>query len=195
VASPGTLGQGQPPVPGHPRVAFGSHVDVEALKAARAAGCDQVWARSRFVEQLPQLVAEQVTPPVSYLEGWDSPPHELFLQGVALFNAGQFYRQHDIFEALWMEDRRPIRVLYQGILQVGVGFFHVEEGNYRGAAKMLRRGLARLRTLPPVCQTLDVAALRADARQVHDELLALAPDRFGEFDVARLRGIKLKLVD
>jgi CheY-like chemotaxis protein len=34
-------------------VAYGSHVDVASLKAARAAGCDPVLPRSAFVEQLP----------------------------------------------------------------------------------------------------------------------------------------------
>jgi CheY-like chemotaxis protein len=34
-------------------VAYGSHVDTETLKAARAAGCDPVLPRSKFVEDLP----------------------------------------------------------------------------------------------------------------------------------------------
>jgi DNA-binding NarL/FixJ family response regulator len=39
--------------PAMPRtVAFGSHVDADRLKAARAAGCDRVLPRSRFVEEL-----------------------------------------------------------------------------------------------------------------------------------------------
>jgi CheY-like chemotaxis protein len=33
-------------------VAFGSHVDTETLKKARAAGCDLVLPRSKFVEDL-----------------------------------------------------------------------------------------------------------------------------------------------
>ena len=32
--------------------AFGSHVDNEVLKAARDAGCDVVWPRSKFAEEL-----------------------------------------------------------------------------------------------------------------------------------------------
>lgn len=178
-----------------PIYAFGSHVDTETLKAARQAGCDHVWARSRFVEGLPQVVATAIDPPVTYPEGWDDQPSAAFLQGVALFNAGQFYQQHDVFEKHWMEDQRPIRDLYQGVLQIGVALHHIETGNYRGAVKMLRRGLPRLRTLPPICQTLDVAALRRDARAIHDELIALGPERLGEFDLARLRAVKLRLVD
>lgn len=33
-------------------VGFGSHVDAATLKAAREAGCDLVWPRSKFVEEL-----------------------------------------------------------------------------------------------------------------------------------------------
>jgi CheY-like chemotaxis protein len=35
-------------------VAYGSHVDTATLRAARAAGCDVVLPRSKFVEDLPQ---------------------------------------------------------------------------------------------------------------------------------------------
>jgi CheY-like chemotaxis protein len=38
-----------------PRViAYGPHVEAEALRAARAAGCDPVLPRSKFVEALPR---------------------------------------------------------------------------------------------------------------------------------------------
>jgi CheY-like chemotaxis protein len=37
-------------------VAYGSHVDTATLRAAREAGCDIVWPRSKFVEELPQAL-------------------------------------------------------------------------------------------------------------------------------------------
>jgi hypothetical protein len=37
-------------------VTFGSHVDTEALAAARAAGCDPVMPRSKFSADLPALI-------------------------------------------------------------------------------------------------------------------------------------------
>jgi hypothetical protein len=37
-------------------LAFGSHHDVEALQAARAAGCDEVVARSIMAANLPLLL-------------------------------------------------------------------------------------------------------------------------------------------
>jgi DNA-binding response OmpR family regulator len=42
-----------------PRViAYGSHVDTETLRAARAAGCDEVMPRSQFVERLQRQFTE-----------------------------------------------------------------------------------------------------------------------------------------
>jgi CheY-like chemotaxis protein len=37
-------------------IAYGSHVDTATLRAARAAGCDLVLPRSKFVEELPRLL-------------------------------------------------------------------------------------------------------------------------------------------
>ena len=37
-------------------VAFGSHVNVDRLQAAKQAGCDQALARSAFVKVLPNLL-------------------------------------------------------------------------------------------------------------------------------------------
>ena len=37
-------------------IAFGSHVDTELLAAARAAGCDEVMARSAFFSRVRELL-------------------------------------------------------------------------------------------------------------------------------------------
>ena len=42
-------------------IAFGPHVDVEKLEAARAAGCTEVMPRSRFSAQLAQLLQAALT--------------------------------------------------------------------------------------------------------------------------------------
>ena len=43
-----------------------------------------------------------------------------FQQGVELFNAGEWYAAHDLFEELWHETADPERRSLQGILQVAV---------------------------------------------------------------------------
>ena len=39
-------------------VAYGSHVDTATLRAGREAGCDLVWPRSKFVEELPRVMRD-----------------------------------------------------------------------------------------------------------------------------------------
>jgi CheY-like chemotaxis protein len=44
-------------------VAYGSHVDTDRLRAARAAGCDPVLPRSKFVEELPHALPQWLSVP------------------------------------------------------------------------------------------------------------------------------------
>jgi CheY-like chemotaxis protein len=163
-----------------PIVAFGSHVDTNTLRAARQAGCDHAWARSRFVEELPRLLKDTLHPPTRYVPGWDEPPPAELLHGIEQFNAGEYWECHETLEGLWVADKREVRDLYQGVLQVGVAFHHLQSNNFAGAIKMFRRGLPRLRGLPEVCQGVRVAELAVAARQVHDAALELGPDRLAE---------------
>jgi uncharacterized protein len=167
-----------------PIVAYGSHVDTGLLRSAREAGVDHAWARSRFVSELPDLIREALNPPTRWLAGWDAPPPAGLCRGIAQFNAGEYWECHETLEHLWVAESRPIRDLYQGLLQVGVAFHHIEQRNFPGAIKMFRRGLPRFRALPPVCQGVHVAELAAAARGVHDRAMELGEDRLGELDAA-----------
>jgi predicted metal-dependent hydrolase len=175
-----------------PIVAFGSHVEVETLAAARKAGADHAWARSKLMAELPALVDRHLHPPVVYLAGWDAPLPPKARAGVEAFNHGDYFEQHELFEEAWMAESLPIREMYQGILQVGVAFFQIEQNNWAGALKLFRRGLPRLRSLPPICQGVDIAALRDAAEAIHREVTALGPERLHEFERSKFPKIRLE---
>ena len=174
-----------------PIYAYGSHVETATLAAARAAGADHAWARSRMMAELAAVVDRHLHPPVRYPAGWDDALHPEAAKGVEEFNAGHYFEQHEHFELAWMAEPRPIRELYQGVLQVGVAFLHIQQGNWAGALKMFRRGLPRLRDLPPVCQGIDVASLRAAAERIHREVTALGPDQLATFDQGQFPSLRL----
>lgn len=109
---------------------------------------------------------------------------------VAMFNAGEFFEQHEVLEELWHAEPGPIRELYQGILQVGVGFHHLGNGNYHGAVTLLERGLARLGTVPPDALGLDVAVLTVEASAARERLVELGPARLDQFDRERIPRIR-----
>ena len=103
-------------------------------------------------------------------------------QGIAEFNAGEYYEAHETLEALWMAEPGDRRLLYQGILQVGVGLYHLRRQNYRGALNLLAYGLDKLVRLPHQCLGVEVAALRLAATACREQVLALGPDGLAAFD-------------
>ena len=96
--------------------------------------------------------------------------------------AGEFFEQHETLELLWRAERRDIRYLYQGILQIGVAFHHLRRLNHHGTVYMLTRGPQYLAAFVPRCQGVDVAALLDDAAAALLEVERLGPDRLEEFD-------------
>ncbi len=165
-----------------PIYAFGSHVDTATLQKARKAGADHAWARSRMMEELVAVVDRHLHPPPRQLEGCGDPPSRAAVAGLLAFNQGRFFDQHEYLELAWNEEERPVRDVYQGILQVGVAFLQMERGNRRGALKMFRRGLPRLRGVADVCQGIDVAAVREAAELINRRLSEKEADK--SFDIA-----------
>jgi uncharacterized protein len=117
------------------------------------------------------------------------PPEELpdlVLEGIEEFNRGEFFECHEYLEEAWMQESGRVRYLYQGILQVGVGFYHLENGNWRGATGLLRNGTIRLKEFEPVTLGVDVAKLVRESERCLQELESLGRERISEFDVSQI---------
>ena len=112
----------------------------------------------------------------------DEPPPPALRRGVAQFNCGEYFRQHETLEDLWREELRPIRRLYQGILQIGVALHHIKRHNHHGAVVMLNKGSACLRPFTPACQDVNIADLLASAARILEAVERLGPKHLDEFD-------------
>jgi len=112
----------------------------------------------------------------------DEPPPPQLVEGIAQFNRGEFFEQHETLELLWRAERRDIRYLYQGILQVGVAFYQLRRLNHHGTVYLLTRGPRYLAPFAPRCQRVDVQALIDDAAAALREVERLGPGRLAEFD-------------
>jgi sugar phosphate isomerase/epimerase len=108
------------------------------------------------------------------------------LSGIALFNERQFYECHEDIEHEWHAERGEIRRLYQGILQIGVGFHHALGGNHRGALLLLRDGIDKTSRFMPSCLGIDTARLVRESQACLDALLDLCPERLVDFDPATI---------
>jgi predicted metal-dependent hydrolase len=112
----------------------------------------------------------------------DASPPPLLLEGIAQFNRGEYFEQHETLELLWRAERGEVRKLYQGILQIGVAFHHLRRLNHHGTVYMLTRGSRYLAPFTPRCQGVDVERLLADAAAALAEVERLGPDRLADFD-------------
>ncbi|HTX17545.1 MAG TPA: DUF309 domain-containing protein [Bacteroidota bacterium] len=82
---------------------------------------------------------------------------EKFAQGVALFNSRDFFDCHDVIEEIWMERRGKDRTFFQGIIHVAVGFYHLDNGNFRGSKSQLSKGVAKLEQYRPAYFGVELA--------------------------------------
>ncbi|HEV7677785.1 MAG TPA: DUF309 domain-containing protein [Candidatus Dormibacteraeota bacterium] len=91
----------------------------------------------------------------------DAPPE--LGDGIRLFNEARWFEAHEVLERAWLAEPGPLRNLYQGILQVGVGLHHARRGNVAGGLRLLDRGMSRLGPFEPHRLGVDVTRLVRDA--------------------------------
>jgi uncharacterized protein len=104
-----------------------------------------------------------------------------WLQGIAEFNAGEYYACHDTLEALWMDSIDPDKKFYQGVLQIAVACYHLHNRNWRGAVTLLGEGIGRLPYYQPVYAGIDVARLIGDSSNLLKILQSIGIDGIGDF--------------
>lgn len=75
-------------------------------------------------------------------------PGVIFERGLALFNAGEFFACHEVWEQLWLRSNGREKLFYQGLIQAAVAILHAERGNLRGAVSTWRKARAKLDPLP-----------------------------------------------
>jgi predicted metal-dependent hydrolase len=115
--------------------------------------------------------------------GCQEPPPPELLHGIHQFNQRHYFECHETLEGIWNREPRPIRTLYKGILQVGVGCYHLLRGNYHGAVVKLGSGAAYLEPFAPRCQGVEVARLISDAHRLRARLIELGPEQFRTVDL------------
>jgi predicted metal-dependent hydrolase len=116
--------------------------------------------------------------------------HPRAIEGIELFNRGEYWLAHEALETAWLEERGTIRALYKGILQIGVMYLHIKRRNFRGAAKMYHRSLVWLDPWPEYCRGVNVGQLREDAKMIYQEVIRLGEIGIQEFDDNMLKPIK-----
>ncbi|MDZ8107760.1 MAG: DUF309 domain-containing protein [Nostoc sp. DedQUE12a] len=117
-----------------------------------------------------------------------------FWQGIEQFNSGEFYACHDTLEALWIEAGEPEKSFYQGILQIAVGLYHLENRNWRGAVILLGEGSNRLRRYPSSYGGIDVDELLSQSVALLKTLQQIGADKINAGDLDENQALSLPII-
>jgi uncharacterized protein len=116
-----------------------------------------------------------------------------YLAGIVLFNAGDFFEAHEVWEDLWAESHGDERRFYQGLIQAAVGLCHFSNGNLGGAAKLYRSARDYMDRCPGHFLGLDVPAFWRGMEECFRPLLGpAAPARGARPDPALVPAIRLE---
>lgn len=116
---------------------------------------------------------------------------DLFMRGVEEFNREFFFEAHDVWEELWMETTGSHRLFYQGLIQTAVGFYHLSNGNYRGACSQFGKALEKLDQYLPSYHGIDTASLVKRVRRCLSAVEELRNKGGGPFDASLIPRIEL----
>lgn len=171
-----------------PVLGIGNHVTGGKGGQAVAAGVTSVMGQDELAARLQEWVKRhaRVWDENYYTalnKGCQQPLPELAREGIRLFNQREYWEAHEVLERAWIEAKgQPIGEVYRAILQVGVAYYQIQRGNYRGALKMFLRSIQWLDPLPDECQGINIAQLKADAAAARVALEALGAERIAEFE-------------
>src|SRR5262245_32211929 len=94
-----------------------------------------------------------------------------YLRGIELFNAGQFFESHEVWEEIWLKAEGAERDLLSALIQSAAAFHHFQRGNLMGASSVYRRARGKLETLPRNILRLDTQDFAEQIGQFFDTVL------------------------
>ncbi|HEY4769249.1 MAG TPA: DUF309 domain-containing protein [Myxococcales bacterium] len=79
-----------------------------------------------------------------------NPPWQALARGAELFNLGQYYEAHEVWEELWLTLEDEPRLFVQGLIQVAAASHKAFAQNQPvGCVKLLTTALEKLEPAPP----------------------------------------------
>lgn len=88
------------------------------------------------------------------------------------FNQKDFFECHEILEDIWFDVRDNTRDLYQGLLHIAVGFYHLtKKNNFKGTIIQLTKAEKKLDKFPESAQGIDLAKLLKQIKSIEKRLI------------------------
>jgi predicted metal-dependent hydrolase len=100
---------------------------------------------------------------------------QLFLKGISLFNAGQFFEAHEAWEDAWHMTQGIKHDFYQGMIQCAVALEHYRRSNPQGVINLARRYPAKFKDVPDLFMGLDVRSFLEQMHQMLQPIVKASP--------------------
>ncbi len=68
-------------------------------------------------------------------------PQAIFAEACRLFDAGEYFEAHEVWEDLWNLADGPRHAYLQGLIQVAAALVHAKRGNWNGLRKLFSTAL------------------------------------------------------
>jgi predicted metal-dependent hydrolase len=104
-----------------------------------------------------------------------------FEQAIAAFNHQAYYLAHDLLEQIWHDSESSDRNFYQGLLQLAVGLYHLQNHNWKGTAILLGEGIGKLRRYYPEYENVDLEKLLPEAIALLSAVQNVGREKFPDF--------------
>jgi predicted metal-dependent hydrolase len=76
--------------------------------------------------------------------------------GVQLFNTGDYWHAHEIWEQGWLNSQEPQKTLYKGVIQAAAALVHWQRGNLKGLQRNWYKARPRLVAVASLSVELDL---------------------------------------
>jgi 8-oxo-dGTP diphosphatase len=126
---------------------------------------------------------------LSQRSDWDSHldglkyPHE-YLEGLRLFNAGEYFECHEMLEDIWHPAQGQDRLHYQGLIQAAIALEHFRKENLAGALGLYGKACEKWAQLPAQYMGVDLKELKGKLDIFFGEVQKAGPEGMKAMDIA-----------
>ncbi len=116
--------------------------------------------------------------------------HE-YLEGIRLFNKGEYFECHEMVEDIWMRSEGMDHLHYQGIIQLAIALNHYQKGNFAGAMGLYEKACDKWNRLPAHYMGVDLKELREKADNFFEKVREAGAPGMGQVDLSLVPKIPL----
>jgi predicted metal-dependent hydrolase len=138
----------------------------------------RVTLSTSFASEWP-IIAERLVRFSAALKDWSTTEGKLSLsqalrKGIVLFNHRLFFEVHEVLEAQWTQETGEEKQFLQGLIQIAVAFYHLENRNLRGALLLLQDGTEKITPYRPTFLGIELQEFIRELEACRTELAQLS---------------------